>query len=103
MRPPTLRRPLYMPKRGLMLSFTGGWIRGNIDGRRTDPMPEVTLQQAFELAIAHHQAGQLPEADSILRQILAVQPGHAPTMHLLGVTCAQSGNYSEAISLIGRA
>lgn len=38
-------------------------------------MPPVTIPQALELAIQHHEAGRLREAEVICRQILAVQDG----------------------------
>jgi len=46
-------------------------------------MPEMTIQQAFNLAIQHQQAGRLQEAESICRQILAVEPRHAGSLHNL--------------------
>lgn len=39
-------------------------------------MPQLTLQQAFDLAQQHHRAGRLNEAEKIYRGILAQQPGH---------------------------
>jgi hypothetical protein len=33
--------------------------------------------QAMEIAMPHHQAGQLAEAEAIYRQILSSQPDHA--------------------------
>jgi len=66
-------------------------------------MPEMTIQQAFELAIQHHQAGRLNEAESLYRQILAVEPRHADALHLLGVIAAQAGRHDAAIELIRQA
>ena len=48
-------------------------------------MSQLRLQQAFELAVRHHQAGRLREAEGIYRQVLRHQPGHADALHLLGV------------------
>src|SRR5436190_23701850 len=69
---------------------------------RTD-MPSVTVQQAFELAIQHHQAGRLAEAEGIYRQILAAHPEHADALHLLGVIAHQIGRNDVAVSLIQQA
>src|SRR5262245_56421825 len=66
-------------------------------------MPQVTIQQAIELAKQHHQAGKLPEAEGIYRQILASQPDHAEALHLLGVVAAHQGHHETAVGLIGRA
>ena len=38
----------------------------------------MTIQQAFELALQHHQAGRLADAEAIYRQILAVQTATTP-------------------------
>lgn len=66
-------------------------------------MPSLTLQQAYELAVAHQDAGRLREAESLYRQILAHQPGHAPTVRMLGLLAFQCGRSSEALELIHRA
>jgi protein O-GlcNAc transferase len=63
----------------------------------------MTIQQAFNLALQHHQAGRLAEAESIYRQILARQPDHAEALHLLGVMAHQARQYQKAVELINRA
>lgn len=66
-------------------------------------MPALTLPQAFDLALQHHRAGQLAEAEALYRQILAVQPAHGEAWHFLGVIAHQSGRHDLAIEWIGRA
>jgi predicted O-linked N-acetylglucosamine transferase (SPINDLY family) len=66
-------------------------------------MPTVTLQRAFEIAVEHHQAGRLGEAEALYRQILAVAPQHAGALHLLGVLAHTAGHHAEAVSFIQRA
>ncbi|MEI8196354.1 MAG: tetratricopeptide repeat protein [Phycisphaerae bacterium] len=66
-------------------------------------MAQVTISQAFQLALQHHQAGRLQEAEQIYRQILAHQPGHADALHLLGVIASQVGRFEVAVDLIGQA
>jgi predicted O-linked N-acetylglucosamine transferase (SPINDLY family) len=56
--------------------------------------------QRFDLALQHHQAGRLSEAESIYRQILADQPEHAGAMHLLGMVLYQRGERAEACPLV---
>jgi len=63
----------------------------------------MTLQQAFQIALQHHQAGRLAEAEALYRQILAVQPGHAETLHLLGALAQQAGRTEMAIELMRQA
>jgi predicted O-linked N-acetylglucosamine transferase (SPINDLY family) len=63
-------------------------------------MPEITLQQAFDLAIQHHQAGRLSDAESLYRQILAVDARHSGCLHYLGVIAQQVGRHDLAVELI---
>ncbi len=63
----------------------------------------MTLQQAFDVAVQHHQAGRLPEAEAIYRQILALDPGHARALHFLGVIAHQVGRNEVAVELIREA
>ena len=63
----------------------------------------MTIQQAFELAVQHHQSGRLAEAEAIYRQILAAEPRHADALHLLGVIAHQMGRNEAAVDLIRQA
>ncbi len=66
-------------------------------------MPEMTVQEALNLAARHSAAGELAEAEAIYRQVLAIHPNSAPVLHLLGVVRARSRDYAQAHSLIARA
>jgi predicted O-linked N-acetylglucosamine transferase (SPINDLY family) len=66
-------------------------------------MAQITIQQAFDLALQHHRAGRLGEAEKIYRQILAQQPNHADAMRLLGVIAHQRGRAEVAVDLFRRA
>ena len=66
-------------------------------------MPPMTLQQAFELALGHHQFGRLAEAETIYRQVLAAEPRQADALHMLGVLAHQMGRNDVAAELIGQA
>jgi tetratricopeptide (TPR) repeat protein len=66
-------------------------------------MAQLTIQQAFDLALQHHQAGRLHEADQLYRQVLAQQPNHAEALHLLGVLARQAERNDVAVDLIRRA
>lgn len=63
----------------------------------------MTLQQAFELALGHHQSGRLAEAEALYRQVLAAEPRHADALHMLGVLAHQVGRNDVAAELIGQA
>jgi predicted O-linked N-acetylglucosamine transferase (SPINDLY family) len=66
-------------------------------------MTQTTIDQSIQIALQHHQAGRLAEAQRIYRQILTRQPDHADTLHLLGVLAGQAGRLEEALDLIRRA
>jgi Flp pilus assembly protein TadD/SAM-dependent methyltransferase len=57
----------------------------------------------FAEAVHHHREGRLTEAERRYRQILTVVPGHADSLHLLGVAACQAGRVDQAIDLIGKA
>ncbi|MGA2583462.1 MAG: tetratricopeptide repeat protein [Tepidisphaeraceae bacterium] len=63
----------------------------------------MNLDQAYERAGQHHQAGQLAEAEQIYRKIIQAQPNHADALHRLGMIAHQGGKDDVAITLIGRA
>lgn len=64
---------------------------------------ELTLQEALELAIRHHQSGRLSEAESLYRSILKTQPNHPDALHLLGLIAQHAKQHAAAIDLIRRA
>ncbi len=49
----------------------------------------LTIDQALQQAIAHHQAGQLQDAERLYRAILQTQPNHPDANHNLGVLAVQ--------------
>ena len=63
----------------------------------------MTAQQAFALAVQHHQEGRLAEAEKIYRQILTAQPNHPGALHFLGVLLHHAGRSDLAVDLICRA
>ncbi|HVT87837.1 MAG TPA: tetratricopeptide repeat-containing glycosyltransferase family protein [Tepidisphaeraceae bacterium] len=66
-------------------------------------MSRISIQQAMQLAVGHHQAGRLRDAEMIYRQILAAQPNHPDALHLMGVLASQCGQGQVGVDLIGRA
>ncbi len=66
-------------------------------------MDSAATNQFLRIALQHHQAGRLSQAEQIYRQILARQPAHADALHFLGVINAQKGRHGDAVDLIGRA
>lgn len=62
-----------------------------------------TIQEAYAIGFAHHQRGELSQAEQIYRQILAAEPRHADAWHLLGVAQHQAGRHTDAITSISHA
>jgi len=60
------------------------------------PMPDLTPDQAYELAMAQHMGGNLDEAERIYRLILAAAPAHGPTLQGIGVLQGQKGVYLDS-------
>lgn len=60
-------------------------------------------QRAINLAVQHHSAGRLSEAEEICRQILEKTPDQPVALHLSGVIAMQLGNNESAVELIQKA
>ncbi len=56
--------------------------------------------ETFQRGFRHHQAGQLPQAEVLYRQVLAVNPNHADSLHLLGIIARQVGQPAPALEHI---
>jgi tetratricopeptide (TPR) repeat protein len=63
----------------------------------------MTSTEALNLALQYHQAGDLPRAEGLYRQILQGEPGHADALHLLGVVAAQQGRRDLGLRCIAQA
>ena len=60
----------------------------------------LTIQQAIDLGVQHHKAGDLTTAEGIYKQILQSNPDQPVALHLLGVIAHQVGKYDVAVDLI---
>lgn len=50
-----------------------------------------------------HAAGRMAEADRVYRSILAVEPGHADSLHMLGVLALQTDQPAAALAWLDQA
>ena len=63
----------------------------------------VVLSQQINIALQHHQAGRLSEAEAAYREILAVDPENIDALHFSGVIAYQRGENEQAAEWISRA
>ncbi|MBI3838863.1 MAG: glycosyltransferase family protein [Planctomycetia bacterium] len=62
-----------------------------------------TIAQALALGVQHQQAGQLPRAEQIYRQVLQVEPGNTQALHNLGMLALEVGRTDDAIAWLRQA
>ncbi len=62
-------------------------------------MSTLTLQQAFAMAVDHHRAGRLREADALYRKILEVNPNQLDVLYNLGLIARQANRPADAVTL----
>src|SRR5437879_1928626 len=63
----------------------------------------TSLERTLASALALAQAGRLPEAERIYRELLAAHPDHAPSLHGLGAIAYRAGDAAEAARLFAAA
>ena len=56
-----------------------------------------SIPQAIQVALEHHQAGRLPQAEAIYRQILQTAPNHPDALHYLGAIAYHQGKNGVAV------
>jgi Flp pilus assembly protein TadD len=72
-------------------------------GRPVMQATSSAVQGVWIAALQHLQAGRLAEAEPLFRRVLAVNPRHADSLHLLGVIAYQTGRQDLAVDLIRKA
>jgi predicted O-linked N-acetylglucosamine transferase (SPINDLY family) len=65
-------------------------------------MADPTIQQTFDLAVEHHQAGRLLQAQQLYQHILVQEPQNIVVMHNLGMLAQQMGRNDLALDLMHR-
>jgi len=61
------------------------------------PPQKLSLETAWQQAVAHHQAGRLHQAEQLYRAILQTQPGNPDVNHNLGVLAGQAGQHAAGL------
>jgi len=70
--------------------------------RQADSIGPESIQAMFQQGLDCQRHGRKTEAEEIYLQILAVQPRHAPALHLLGSLALQAGAPQRACEFIGQ-
>ena len=74
---------------------------------RVAPMQSVSInfnpQHALQTAMAQHQAGSLPQAEALYKQVLQTLPNQPDALHLLGLINKQKGDLKTAAQLMRKA
>ena len=70
---------------------------------RSPNQQSLANQQHLGLAIQHHNAGRLSEAEGLYQQILHTDPDQPDALHLLGLIANQAGKKDTAVDLIAKA
>jgi tetratricopeptide (TPR) repeat protein len=81
----------------------GNAVGGDDQAREPRVSIPLPLTEAIAAAEQHSQAGRLPEAEALCREILRTEPDCAPVLHLLGIVTYQAGNLQNSIELVRRA
>jgi tetratricopeptide (TPR) repeat protein len=63
----------------------------------------LDIPQKIGMALQHHQAGRLSDAQAIYHEVLAIDADNIDAFHFLGVIAYQRGDHEQAVQLISRA
>jgi tetratricopeptide (TPR) repeat protein len=77
-------------------------LNRKVEKSATAEQPPAILQ-SLALAVAHHQAGRLAEAEELYRQIMVLAPDQPFAPYMLGAMAHQSGNDEGAVDLLSKA
>ena len=86
-----------------LLERLSGLFRSPRDATASVAGAKASPALAIQSGIALHQAGRLPEAEAIYRDVLATDPHHFDALHLLGVAAQQQGDSARAVELMTHA
>ncbi len=65
-----------------------------------EDVQQIPIPDAMRMALEHHQAGRLPQAELIYRAILDSEPAYAGASHNLGLIALQRGRTQEAVPML---
>lgn len=71
--------------------------------REREESAQLNVQKLLDIAVQHHSAGRLREAENNYREVLEVAPDNPVALQLLGVLAYQVGDVPSAFELISAA
>ncbi|MEJ2033468.1 MAG: tetratricopeptide repeat protein [Deltaproteobacteria bacterium] len=78
-------------------------IKRQKKGRQSAGQPRSSSSPTLlQQALAFHQAGHLPQAEALYRQILATEPNHPGALQYLGVLAHQTGKSEIGVKLLSK-
>jgi tetratricopeptide (TPR) repeat protein len=66
------------------------------DSKQTDISQKAENDERLLAAKQRHREGKIAEAEAVYLDILKNDPGHADTLHMVGIVCLDRGQLSEA-------
>lgn len=64
---------------------------------------ELAIPKTLAMALAHHQNGELTQADALYQRILEIAPNHPDALHLSAVIAHQNGQHERALVMLDKA
>jgi protein O-GlcNAc transferase len=71
--------------------------------QQPEPLTIDQIEHTLQLAVAHHEAGRLQEAEQLYGAILQIQPNHPDTNHNLGLLAMQCNQPAGGLPYLQRA
>ncbi|MBI2177422.1 MAG: tetratricopeptide repeat protein [Candidatus Tectomicrobia bacterium] len=94
-----LRMESGKPLSGHAYVLCKGEMAPQAESRPADSGP-AGIEEIYQEAFLHHQAGHAEKAEALYRQVLQRDPGHASALHSLGVLARETGHHEAAAELI---
>ena len=86
-----------------LVSGVGTDLGAEFKGLRKPDLKQRDVAGTMAVAVQHHLAGRVPQAEALYRQVLKAEPEHADALHLLGRLILDRGDPEAADELISRA
>jgi predicted TPR repeat methyltransferase len=75
----------------------------SFSGRLDVKLSKPDVSNLIQAAIAHHQEGNLIQAETIYHEVLAIDPNNFNALHLLGITALHFEKYEQAAEFSSQA